>query len=277
MYLTTAAGGVGITLTRASHVIITDPAWNPVADIQAVSRAWRFGQTRTVEVYRLIAQGTLEERIYRLCVQKHALASRILEETDINRFFTREDLKSLTDDEKCVPLNTLDIAKSSTLSAFVQMIGYTIYSHDDLFIGNEARLSQEDELLALNDLNGVLAQQPRNLLDQQGELQTVAVGQMRFKTIDDEEGPLVAAYTPYFSEVHDRIIVFQNLGPSYFFEMEFYEGSAPTMTMSVISSGAVMYAQVPAAGTWLFRVRSIDDEQSKGPWSEESIPILVAS
>ena len=89
MYITTKAGGVGITLHRANHVIILDPAWNPVDDAQAVSRAWRMGQEKEVKVYRLIAEGTLEERIYRLGVQKHALAARILDETDINRVYTR--------------------------------------------------------------------------------------------------------------------------------------------------------------------------------------------
>ena len=79
MYLTTRSGGVGITLTTANNVIIADPSWNPVDDVQAVSRAWRMGQTKPVQVYRLIAAGTLEERIYRLGVQKHALAARILE------------------------------------------------------------------------------------------------------------------------------------------------------------------------------------------------------
>ena len=65
MYITTKAGGVGITLHRANHVIVLDPAWNPVDDAQAVSRAWRMGQEKEVKVYRLIAEGTLEERIYR--------------------------------------------------------------------------------------------------------------------------------------------------------------------------------------------------------------------
>jgi hypothetical protein len=58
-------GGLGITLTSADRVIIFDPSWNPAVDAQAVDRAYRIGQTRSVVVYRLITCGTIEEKIYR--------------------------------------------------------------------------------------------------------------------------------------------------------------------------------------------------------------------
>ena len=56
--VSTRAGGVGLNLTAASKVVIIDPSWNPSNDLQAMDRAYRFGQTKDVDVYRLIGAGT---------------------------------------------------------------------------------------------------------------------------------------------------------------------------------------------------------------------------
>ena len=61
--LTTRAGGLGINLQTADIVIIYDSDWNPQMDLQAMDRAHRIGQTKPVKVYRLVTQGTVEERI----------------------------------------------------------------------------------------------------------------------------------------------------------------------------------------------------------------------
>uniref|UniRef100_A0A8D2ILW6 DNA excision repair protein ERCC-6-like n=1 Tax=Varanus komodoensis TaxID=61221 RepID=A0A8D2ILW6_VARKO len=65
--LTTQVGGVGLTLTAATRVVIFDPSWNPATDAQAVDRAYRIGQQENVVIYRLITCGTVEEKIYRIC------------------------------------------------------------------------------------------------------------------------------------------------------------------------------------------------------------------
>lgn len=74
------AGGTGLNLTAADTVIHYDPWWNPAAEAQATDRAHRIGQHQPVFVYKLIAQGTVEERIVRLQEQKHALASQLYTE-----------------------------------------------------------------------------------------------------------------------------------------------------------------------------------------------------
>ncbi|MFP5381674.1 MAG: SNF2-related protein [Gammaproteobacteria bacterium] len=74
------AGGFGLNLTAADYVVITDPWWNPAAEDQAMGRAHRIGQQRPVTVYRLVARGTLEERIVELHHDKRALAEGVLGE-----------------------------------------------------------------------------------------------------------------------------------------------------------------------------------------------------
>jgi DNA excision repair protein ERCC-6 len=62
--LTTRVGGLGINLTAANKVIIFDPDWNPMVDVQATERALRIGQHRDVTIYRFVCEETIEERIY---------------------------------------------------------------------------------------------------------------------------------------------------------------------------------------------------------------------
>ena len=71
------AGGTGLNLTAADTVIHYDPWWNPAVEAQATDRAHRIGQDKPVFVYKLIARGTVEERILQLQADKHALASRL--------------------------------------------------------------------------------------------------------------------------------------------------------------------------------------------------------
>lgn len=60
--ISTRAGGLGINLTAATTVVLVDQDWNPQVDIQAISRAHRIGQTKTVQVYRLVCQDSVEEQ-----------------------------------------------------------------------------------------------------------------------------------------------------------------------------------------------------------------------
>ena len=92
--LTTQVGGLGISLTSATRVIIFDPGWNGIDD-QAVDRVYRIGQTRDVVVYRLITCGTIEEKIYRKQVFKGCLMKKVVEKSDPYRYFTSEELRDL--------------------------------------------------------------------------------------------------------------------------------------------------------------------------------------
>ncbi|GCL66185.1 DEAD/DEAH box helicase [Pseudaquabacterium pictum] len=76
------AGGFGLNLTMADYVIIADPWWNPAAEDQASGRAHRIGQQRPVTVYRLVTQGSIEDRIVQLHHHKRALADGVLAGAD---------------------------------------------------------------------------------------------------------------------------------------------------------------------------------------------------
>ncbi|GAB2807177.1 DEAD/DEAH box helicase [Streptomyces chlorus] len=76
--LSLKAAGTGLNLTRAEHVVHYDRWWNPAVEAQATDRAYRIGQTRPVQVHRLIAEGTIEDRIAELLVRKRELADAVL-------------------------------------------------------------------------------------------------------------------------------------------------------------------------------------------------------
>ncbi|TVT19714.1 DEAD/DEAH box helicase [Amycolatopsis rhizosphaerae] len=76
--LSLKAGGVGLNLTRATHVIHYDRWWNPAVEDQATDRAYRIGQDRPVQVHRLIAEGTLEDRIAAVLETKRGLAESVV-------------------------------------------------------------------------------------------------------------------------------------------------------------------------------------------------------
>ncbi len=92
------AGGLGLNLTAADYVFLLDPWWNPAVEAQAIDRAHRVGQNRTVFAYRLICRDTVEEKIAELQKQKRELADAILEGDDtssILRDLSAEDLELL--------------------------------------------------------------------------------------------------------------------------------------------------------------------------------------
>ena len=76
------AGGLGLNLTGADYVVHLDPWWNPAVEDQASDRAHRIGQTRPVTVYRLVAKGTVEDKIVELHRHKRAVAQSLLEDAD---------------------------------------------------------------------------------------------------------------------------------------------------------------------------------------------------
>lgn len=92
---TLKAGGTGLNLTAADHVFLLDPWWNPAAEDQAADRAHRIGQERPVFVHRLVAEGTVEDRILELQERKRQIAEAAIGDATAAASLTREDLLEL--------------------------------------------------------------------------------------------------------------------------------------------------------------------------------------
>lgn len=95
MLLSLKAGGVGLNLTAADHVFLLDPWWNPAAEDQAADRAHRIGQEKPVFITRLIAAGTVEERVLALQESKRAVAAAALGTGGALAALSRDEVLSL--------------------------------------------------------------------------------------------------------------------------------------------------------------------------------------
>jgi SNF2 family DNA or RNA helicase len=93
--LSLRAAGTGLNLTASSYVVLYDPWWNPAVEAQAIDRSHRIGQTETVNAYRLIAPGTVEEKIWELQQQKAQTIADVLGEEGFARSLSATDLEYL--------------------------------------------------------------------------------------------------------------------------------------------------------------------------------------
>ncbi|ORV14921.1 helicase [Mycobacterium celatum] len=90
------AGGFGLNLTEADYCFLLDPWWNPAAEVQAIDRTHRIGQTRNVMVYRLIAHDTIEDKVLALNARKAKLFASVIDDGDVfGSTLTADDIRGL--------------------------------------------------------------------------------------------------------------------------------------------------------------------------------------
>uniref|UniRef100_A0A1I7VZT2 DNA repair and recombination protein RAD54-like n=1 Tax=Loa loa TaxID=7209 RepID=A0A1I7VZT2_LOALO len=96
--LSSKAGGCGLNLIGANRLIMFDPDWNPANDDQAMARVWRDGQRKNCFIYRLLASGSIEEKMFQRQAHKKALSSCVIDEaSDVARHFSKDQLRHLFD------------------------------------------------------------------------------------------------------------------------------------------------------------------------------------
>lgn len=93
--LSSKAGGCGLNLIGANRLVMFDPDWNPANDEQAMARCWRDGQKKQCYIYRLVATGSIEEKIFQRQAHKKALSSCVVDNEEVERHFSRGDLRDL--------------------------------------------------------------------------------------------------------------------------------------------------------------------------------------
>ncbi|MBW2145281.1 MAG: SWF/SNF helicase family protein, partial [Deltaproteobacteria bacterium] len=96
MVLSLKAGGVGLNLTKANHVVHFDRWWNPAVENQATDRAFRIGQKKNVVVHKFLTKGTIEEKIDHMLEAKRELSEKVVSSTS-EAWITELDNEELID------------------------------------------------------------------------------------------------------------------------------------------------------------------------------------
>ena len=158
--LSTRAGGLGINLMTADTVILFDSDWNPQADLQAMARAHRIGQTKPVSIYRLVSKETVEEEVL-----ERARNKLMLEFITIQRGVTDKDAKELTEKMVRAGKAIAEPNSSEDISRILKRRGEKMF----LQSGNQKKLEELDIDSVLENAEEHQTEQPEGLAADGGE------------------------------------------------------------------------------------------------------------
>ncbi|CAF0904925.1 unnamed protein product [Brachionus calyciflorus] len=159
--LSTRAGCLGINLIGANRVIVLDASWNPCHDAQAVCRVFRYGQTKNSFIYRLIADHTMEKKIYDRQISKQTMSDRVVDEIQSENHFTRTEVEKLIhyvkEDVPAADLNLLpykheDLVLINSCLKHRDLITREPYTHESLLLEKkEYQLSDREKAMAFRE------------------------------------------------------------------------------------------------------------------------------
>ena len=156
--VSTRAGSLGVNLVGANRVVVLDASWNPCHDSQAVCRVYRYGQEKNTFIYRLVADNTIERKIYDRQINKQGMADRVVDESNPDNYLYSKDINSLICDEKDDPpvesvhLNPEeehDPVTKSVLALKGDLLTKAPFPHESLLIDRkEKKLTKSEKRLA---------------------------------------------------------------------------------------------------------------------------------
>lgn len=158
--LSTRAGGLGINLMTADTVVLFDSDWNPQADLQAMARAHRIGQTKPVSIYRLVSKETVEEEVL-----ERARNKLMLEFITIQRGVTDKDAKEITDRMARVGKGIAEPNSSEDISRILKRRGEKMFYQSD----NQKKLEELDIDAVLENAEEHQTEQPEGITADGGE------------------------------------------------------------------------------------------------------------
>jgi len=145
--LSTNAGGLGINLIAANRVVIFDSHWNPAVDLQAVYRCYRYGQVKPVYCYRLLAEGSMEQKIYSRAAAKTSLSDLVIDQQNPERSFSRHELDLLRQEDTwvcCNACNKWRMLPTSISEEVVATLPDEWYCKDNIYDPDRSNCAAEE-------------------------------------------------------------------------------------------------------------------------------------
>ncbi|KAL8695080.1 MAG: hypothetical protein Q9218_000358 [Villophora microphyllina] len=214
--ISTKAGGVGLNITSANKVVVVDPNWNPAYDLQAQDRAYRIGQVRDVEVFRLVSAGTIEEIVYARQIYKQQQANIGYTASNERRYFKgvqdRKDNKGeifglanlfAFQGDNIVLRDIVNKTNVAESKAGVAVVGMDIdefsqQSQQEGESGDDPLLSRDKEDSAMSQVAALIASQ--EIEDGTGEAKTAKKANSKKKQYDPIQAILLNAGVEYTHE-----------------------------------------------------------------------------
>ena len=156
--VSTRAGSLGINLVGANRVVVFDASWNPCHDTQAVCRVYRYGQSKSCFVYRLVMDNCLEKKIYDRQINKQGMADRVVDECNPDAHLSMNEVTSLCYNDGIDPeikdfkeeiKNCKDLVATKILEFHAKTLTKEPFQHESLLVDRkETKLSQAEKRMA---------------------------------------------------------------------------------------------------------------------------------